>query len=96
MSQPQQQPAASDKTPAGPEGWRQPAIANHPQGVTAEPEPRSTAAAQTDPTEQVYAPASARIPKPPAPGHEALVDQVDATTPERQAAEQERLSRSDT
>jgi hypothetical protein len=40
-------------------------------------------------TERVYAPASARVPKAPAPGHEALVNQLDATTPERQAADQE-------
>ncbi len=39
--------------------------------------------------ERVYAPASARVTKPPAPGHEQLVNQVDATTAERLAAEQE-------
>ena len=87
MSQPQQRPAETDTNPARPEDQRQPAIANHRQAVTAEPELESTAARRTDPTERVYAPASARVPKPPAPGHEALVDQVDATTPERQAAE---------
>jgi hypothetical protein len=38
------------------------------------------------PGERVYAPASARIAKPPAPGHEALVRHVDESTPERQAA----------
>jgi hypothetical protein len=41
---------------------------------------------QTDPTERVYAPASARVPKPPAPGHEALLEQVDITTAERRGA----------
>jgi hypothetical protein len=38
------------------------------------------------PGERVYAPASARVAKPPAPGHEALVARVDDSTPERQGA----------
>ncbi|HEY3061975.1 MAG TPA: hypothetical protein VGL99_23610 [Chloroflexota bacterium] len=45
---------------------------------------------ETASTERVYAPASARVPKPPAPGHEALVQQVDSATPERRAAEDEK------
>jgi hypothetical protein len=40
------------------------------------------------PGERVYAPASARVAKPPAPGHEALVRQVDDSTPERRAADE--------
>jgi hypothetical protein len=35
--------------------------------------------------ERVHAPASARTPKPPAPGHDALVGPVDDSTPERRA-----------
>jgi hypothetical protein len=38
------------------------------------------------PGERVYAPASERVAKPPAPGHETLVKQVDETTPERRGA----------
>lgn len=36
--------------------------------------------------ERVYAPASERVPKPPAPGHEPLVRATDPSTPERQSA----------
>jgi hypothetical protein len=51
---------------------------------------RGAESRETASTERVYAPASARVPKPPAPGHEALVQQVDSATPERRAAEDEK------
>lgn len=45
------------------------------------------AAEESEPsTERVYAPASERVPKRPAPGHEDIVGHVDRSTPERRAA----------
>ena len=45
-------------------------------------------AAKHDPgvSERVYAPASARVPKEPVPGHDDIVDAADPNTPERRAA----------
>jgi hypothetical protein len=55
----------------------------------------SRAVVESESTEPVYARASARVPKRPEPGHEALVQRVDATTSERRAAEQDHRSASD-
>jgi hypothetical protein len=38
-------------------------------------------------SERVYAPASERVPKPPAPGHRELVEHPDQGTPERRATQ---------
>jgi len=48
-------------------------------------EEREAAARDPGVAPRVYAPASERVPKPPAPGHEDLAGQVDEDTPERQA-----------
>jgi hypothetical protein len=55
----------------GPQGERAPAL------LPADAEPAPIA-------ETVYAPASERVPMPPAPGYADLVSHVDPTTPERQ------------
>lgn len=38
------------------------------------------------PAERVYAPASARVAKPPVPGHRDMIEHTDPSTPERRAA----------
>jgi hypothetical protein len=90
----------SDKDAELSEPERQRAALRHIQDDRPEPvgldvEHASRAVGESESTERVYAPASARVPKRPAPGHEALVQQVDATTPERRAAEQDLRSASD-
>lgn len=47
---------------------------------------REAAENATSPGERVYAPASARVPIPPAPGHEQMVSNIDTNTAERRAA----------
>lgn len=49
-------------------------------------EEREAAAKATTPGERVYAPASERVPIPPAPGHEQMVSRIDTNTAERRAA----------
>jgi hypothetical protein len=94
-SQQRHDPIASDRNAANSDEERQRVEASKTQdeplqSVEGLIEHGSAAAGEADPSKRVYAPASARVPKPPAPGHEALVKHLDDTTPERRAVEQER------
>jgi hypothetical protein len=63
---------------------RERSLANQPSRPLDDDE-REAAERGPSQAERVHAPASSRTPKPPAPGHEALVESTDATTPERRA-----------
>jgi HAMP domain-containing protein len=83
-------PDASDPSPTGgrgqdsaPDEW----VRTRADQPSRPPDDDEREAAERGPSQagRVHAPASSRTPKPPAPGHEALVESTDATTPERRA-----------
>jgi len=87
--------APAQRTPPGvrPPGERDQdeELAGVERGLVDEParpltdEEREAAARDPGVAPRVYAPASERVPKPPAPGHEDLAGEVDEDTLERQS-----------
>ncbi len=84
-------PRRDQQAPPGEHPEHQQAVASDAfgdrlQSPDVETEHGSPTVVEPEGTGRVYAPASARVPRPRAPGHEALVEHVDTSTPERRQA----------
>ena len=84
-------PRRDQQAPPGEHPEHQKAVPSDAFGDRLEPpdvetEHGSPTVVEPEGTGRVYAPASARVPKPPALGDEALVEHVDTSTPERRQA----------